>query len=84
MLTAKTLTQINLHVKKKFPEVASWKPKVRPQAVPKSSKDQANREPRFLVTYQGKIKLPNGESMERQVRVVVNKQGKIFKITTSR
>lgn len=60
-------------VYKRFPEVKGSKPKVR-------SYDQDLS----LLIFQGKGIAADGRSIPRTVRVVVNPEGKIKKVTTSR
>ncbi len=71
------IRKINRHVARKFPELASAKPTVRPQG-------GGEQQPRFLLTYSGKAKLPGGRSMARVVRVVADESGRILRLTTSK
>jgi hypothetical protein len=87
MLDPKTLTTIAKRVQQKFPEVAGNKPTVQVQnpPLPKSAASTTEgSEPLYLVTFRGTVNSPTGSSIPRLVRVVVNADGKILKITTSR
>jgi len=87
MLDAKTLTAIAKQVQAQFPEVAGCKPNVRVQHPPQAknpSPTQEHNPPLYLVTFRGTAASPEGKSIPRLVRVVVNAAGKIIKITTSR
>jgi hypothetical protein len=85
MIDSKTLNQITQQVQARFPEVNGCLPKVRPQPTPKTNNPVgATPTPRYLVTYRSQSALPSGEHIVRWIRVVVEAQGKIVKITTSR
>ena len=87
MLDAKILNTIVNQVKRQFPEIAGSKPNVRVQHPPQAknpSLAQENTPPLYLVTFRGTAATPEGKSIPRLVRVVVNADGKILKITTSR
>ena len=87
MLDAKTLTTIAKQVQQQFPEVAGCKPNVRVQQPPQAKNPSAAQEqshPLYLVTFRGTAATPEGEPIPRLVRVVVNADGKIIKMTTSR
>jgi hypothetical protein len=87
MLDPKILTAIRNKVERQFPEVAGSKPEVRLQHPPQAKNAPATPEDQpllYLVTFRGTIPSPVGKSIQRLVRVVVNSNGKIVKITTSR
>jgi predicted lipoprotein len=87
MLDAKTLTAIAKQVQRQFPEVVGCKPNVRVQHPPQAkntSPTQVHNPPLYLVTFRGTAVSSEGKSIPRLVRVVVNADGKIIKITTSR
>lgn len=69
----KNLDKICEQVYKKFPEVAGKRPKMQPRP---------NGEQ--LLIFTAKVKLESGMSMQRTVRVVVDENGNIRKMTTSR
>lgn len=79
-MNAKLLKSISSQVYKRFPELAGVNPKVQPQSTPKSLTAQTN----YLITYSGMVKVADGKSFLRIVRVVASAQGKILKMTTSR
>jgi hypothetical protein len=87
MLDPKTLTAIVKQIQHQFPEVAGCKPNVRVQHPPQAknpSLTQEKNNPLYLVTFKGTAASPDGKSIPRLVRVAVNVDGKILKITTSR
>ncbi len=80
-LDEKYIKSISRQIHQRFPEVAGIQPKIRLQRLEGSQdKDHAN----YLLTFSGKAQIAGDRQMERTVRVVVNNQGKILKITTSR
>ncbi len=87
MLDVKTLTTISKHIQRQFPEVAGSKPEVKEQRPPQAkntSMHPGETSVNYLVTFRGSVTTPDGKSIPRLVRVVVNPDGKILKITTSR
>jgi hypothetical protein len=87
MLDTKALTAISKQIQHQFPEMAGCKPNVRVQHPPQAknpSLTQENNNPLYLVTFKGTAVSPDGKFIPRLVRVVVNADGKILKITTSR
>jgi hypothetical protein len=72
------LSSINRQVYQRFPELTGVKPRIKKQDV------------NTLLTYQGEVKISGSQqsgslkSMARIVRVVVNPQNVIIKISTSR
>ncbi len=70
-MNSQTLRAISNQVYKKFPEVAGAQPQVREQG-----KSQ-------VLVYSGQASLANGKTLRRTVRVTVNAQGEITKMTTS-
>ncbi len=68
-----TLDKVCEKVSKRFPETAKKKPKVKPYEGDLS-----------LLIFDFKAKTADGKTMPRTVRVVVNPNGKIIKMTTSR
>ena len=87
MLEAKTLAAIAKQVHHQFPEVAGSKPTIRVQNPPQAKSPSSTKEftqLTYLVTFRGLANSPSGTSIPRLVRVVVNADGKILKISTSR
>lgn len=80
-METRLVKSITTQIYRRFPEVKGSTPKVRLQsgAQPKSSPAS-----RYLLTFTGKVKSPNGKTIPRTVRVIANADGKIIKITTSR
>lgn len=72
-MDAKTISTVSKQVYQKFPEVRGAKPKVKEQ-----SGDS------FLLIFEGTGTTASGASIKRTVRAVVNANGKITKLTTSR
>lgn len=72
-MDAKTISTVCKQVYQKFPEVNGAKPKV---------KEQAGES--FLLIFEGTGTTASGASIRRTVRAVVNANGKITKLTTSR
>lgn len=66
------LHPINQEVYRRFPELRGVKPKMQKLAE------------NTLLIYQSQVCLPDNKLLQRSVRVVVNEQGKIVKISTSR
>lgn len=87
MLDPKTLAAVSKQVQRQFPEVAGCKPNVRLQQPPQAKnmpKAEGLPPSLYLVTYRGTVLSSEGINIPRLVRVVVNSDGKIIKITTSR
>ena len=87
MLDPKILSTITKQVQRQFPEISGVKPNVRIQHPPQAKNKLATTEyvsSLYLVTFRGNVVLAEGKSIPRFVRVVVNADGKIIKITTSR
>lgn len=67
------LTSVCNQVYRKFPEVNGVSPKV-----------QSRPDEQTLLIFNGKATTADGRSLPRAVRAVVDKNGKIVKLTTSR
>lgn len=72
-MNQETMKKVCEQIYKRFPDVQGSKPKVRAY-----EQDQA------LLIFQGKGTTADGRSIPRTVRVVVNPDGKIKKVSTSR
>ena len=81
-MDTKIIKSISTQVYRRFPEMAGCQPKVILQAAPQPKSILAA--PRYLLTYRNSVLTPGGKSIPRFVRVIVNGQGIIIKITTSR
>lgn len=81
-MNSKTIKTISAYIYRKFPEMEGVQPKVCRQ-LPAQGKTTHSM-PIYLLTYSGVAKVDSGKPIKRWVRVVVNEQGKIMKISTSR
>lgn len=84
-MDASILKQVVSQIHKRYPEFAGIQPKVRNQKPPQS-KAESNTS-NYLLTFSGNAtaKSASGsKSMPRYLRVVVDANGKILKVTTSR
>lgn len=82
----KIVKSVTNKVYRQFPEMAGVQPKIRNQVTSamKSKPAGPGYPATYLLTYQTKVQIPGANRMlPRWVRVVVNSQGKIIKITTS-
>lgn len=77
-----TLYSISQEIYRRFPEIKGISPKVHARPTPQAKSVAAS--PTYLLTYNNRGSTPENKSLPRWVRVVVNEQGKILKITTSR
>lgn len=80
----KTLSQVVAQVHRRYPEFDDCKPRVRRQPVIEGS---SAADATYLLTFQksGQVKSASGTAtLTRILRVVVNAQGKIIKVSTSR
>jgi hypothetical protein len=67
---------VSLEIYRRFPEFKGVSPKVQKQS--------ASGSPVYLLIFRSQAKLGDGKTLARSVRVVVNEQGKIVKVSTSR
>lgn len=81
MMKQDIIRSISQEVYRRFPEFAGRRPKVQEQRAPGQTGTASQT---YLLTFQTKASLPGKKSLSRWVRVVVNGDGKIIKITTSR
>ncbi|MGD8457794.1 MAG: hypothetical protein PVF83_15535 [Anaerolineales bacterium] len=79
-MNQKIVEQISKTVYKQFPEVQGSKPRVMAQPQPKSLKTEES----YVLTYRAITEVQGGKRFPRQVRVVVNPNGKILRVSTSR
>lgn len=75
------MQKINNEVYRRFPEMKGTQPKIQPRQSAKTLPETGK--PTFVFTYQTVTASPV-PSLHRRVRVVVDEQGKILKISTSR
>lgn len=76
------LQAINQEVYRRFPEVKDRRPKIQKQEV--AAFRAIVKSPTYLLIYQGQALTVGKKVLPRLVRVVVNEQGKILKMSTSR
>jgi hypothetical protein len=81
-MDAKLIKAISNQIYRRFPEVSGSQPKVTARPDPQAKSLPKTRT--FLLTYRGSVKAPDGKSIPRVVRVIINEQGRILKMTTSR
>jgi hypothetical protein len=82
----KVVQSISLEVYRRFPDLRGRRPRV--QAVrpgqTRSAGLASTNGGRYLLVYAGRVATSTGKQMPYNVRVVVDEQGKILKISTSR
>ena len=76
-MDARILDDVIKKIQRRFPEMAGIRPKVHTQRA-----SEANGT--YLLVFQNHARVAGGQSLPRAVRVVVNEDGKILKISTSR
>lgn len=79
-MNASILQSIRLEVYRRFPEVNGAAPTV--QGL--SAQGELSGGPAYLVTFHSRANLPGNRTLPRWVRVTVNAQGQILKVSTSR
>lgn len=83
-LDPKILKQVVANIHRRYTEFDGCQPKVRFQSPPPES---SVNKPTFLLTFNSPVTAQSAQgtrSMPRYLRVVVDPQGKIIKVTTSR
>jgi hypothetical protein len=81
-MNEKLIDNVCREVYRRFPEIRGLKPKVQPYG---SSKNHAaNPSPKFLLIFKGKAATETQRSLPYVIRVIVNGQGKILKMSMSR
>jgi hypothetical protein len=84
-MDAKLLKEVIAQVHRRYPEFAGIQPKVKNQVPPGGASNSAPQT--VLLTFSSTAKAQSSagsKSMPRYLRVVVNENGKILKVTTSR
>jgi hypothetical protein len=71
----KTIDQIARQVGRQFPEMAGARPTIR---------KQPPGEEGYLLTFKKQVALPGGRKLSRIVRVVIDDNGRIIRMSTSR
>jgi hypothetical protein len=79
-METKVIEMISTSIHRQFPEFAGIKPKVHLQG----DSSTGMKSPTYLLTYESKVKVAEGKSLTRWVRVIATGEGKIIKVTTSR
>lgn len=82
MIEEDVIEAISKDIYRRFPAVEGKKPKVKLQQL--SDNRSIGKAPTYLLTYHGRVSLPNRKTLPYWVRVVTNSKGKILKISTSR
>ncbi len=82
MIDNRIVDTVSRKIYQQFPEMSGISPSIRQQNSTQGSKNRHGEN--YLLTYQASASLPGGKSMPRWVRVTVNMDGKILKISTSR
>jgi len=82
MMNERVITNICREVYRRFPEMRGTRPKVQNYGSEKAR--AANPSPKFLLVFQGKGETVSQKPLSYIVRVVVNEQGKILKMSMSR
>jgi len=83
MINPHFLDHVSQDIYRQFPEMKGVNPKVRAQPGAKNSGGGAQGSA-YLLTFETHTSLANGAKLARLVRVTVDSNGKILKITTSR
>jgi hypothetical protein len=81
-MNQKLIENICREVYLKYPELRGMQPKVQPFIAEKSH--SSNASPKFLLIFQDKASTATSKALPYSVRVVVNMQGKILKMSMSR
>jgi len=80
-MNQKLIQDISQEVYNRFPEVRGKKPKVRSIKFPKTR--SITRSPVYLLIFQNQSVTSTKRTLPYYVRVVINEQGRILKITMS-
>ena len=81
MLPTRVIQAVVRQVHQQFPELAGVEPHLRLQSIPGLA--QTVKTNHYLFTFQSEITTSDGKKLTRWVRVVVNSQGEMLKVTTS-
>jgi hypothetical protein len=86
-MDARILNDVIRQIQRRFPEMTGVRPKVQAQrasAQRASAQGAGQANGTYLLTFQNHVRVAGGQSLPRALRVVVNEEGKILKISTSR
>lgn len=84
-MDSKILKKVVNQIHRRYPEFAGCQPKVRPQTLPRDNADE--HQTNYLLTFSSRattISSVGVKSMPRYLRVVIDANGRILKVTTSR
>lgn len=81
MLSSAILRKISQEIHRRFPETAGAQPTVRSQKPPHAGDDSPTN---YLLSFRGKARTADQKNIQTIIRVVVNDQGRILKISSSR
>ena len=81
MIEKRIVDRVSRKIYQQFPEMSGVSPSIRQPSISKDNQERAVSA--YLLTYQVSVSLPGGKSMPRWVRVMVNTDGNILKISTS-
>jgi hypothetical protein len=86
-LSPAQLESISKQVFRQYPDVKGSRPSVQKQAVASEAKNgvpAANGKTRYVVTYKGSGRAPDGRTIQRVVRATTDENGRIIKMSTSK
>ena len=81
-LNQKVIQVVSHEIYRRFPEVKGKKPRVQQRSTTKGRSIFSSR-PTYLLTFRGQAATSTNKTMPYWVRVVINDQGRILKITMS-
>lgn len=73
-------------VSEKFPEMADTKPAVSEKRVQSKGtlEGEQNAKPRYVLTFEKDVSLPGGNELKRLVRVTMDDNGEVIRLTSSK
>jgi hypothetical protein len=86
-LNTSQLDAITRQVYRQFPELKGERPSVQRQAIEPEAKSKrlgAAAKERYVLTYKGSRRTPDGRTLVRIVRATADERGRILKISTSK
>jgi hypothetical protein len=72
----KLIEKISRKVAQSFPEMRGVRPKVK--------RERTSSGLRYRLTYKGSVELPGGRTMKRVAHVLVDEDGKVLRMSTSK
>jgi hypothetical protein len=76
-MDTRILDDVVKQIQRRFPEMAGVRPKVQARRTSQSNDT-------YLLIFQNHVRVAGGQDLPRALRVVVDQDGKILKISTSR